>query len=128
MAGEAVLVVDDNPANLALVSFLLGKRGYEIACATGAEQALDLLRTFRPRLILMDLQMPGMDGFALTRRLKADPPTREIVIVAVTAYAMTGDEQKARDAGCDAYIPKPIDTRTLPTLVATYLSSTKGGV
>ena len=73
----------------------------------------------------MDLQLPGMDGLELTRRLKADPATRDIIVLALTAYAMKGDEEKALAAGCDGYLPKPIDTRTLPGVVARYLSDTR---
>src|SRR4051812_26470084 len=120
MAGERILVVDDNPTNMKLVSFILSARGYEGRTAADAEQALGAVETFLPRLILMDLQMPGMDGFEATRRLKADPRTRDIVVVALTAYAMKGDEEKARAAGCDGYISKPIDTRGLPGQVAEY--------
>ncbi len=122
MAGEPVLVVDDNAANLKLARMLLVGEGFEVRTAGDAEEALALLRDFRPRLILMDLQMPGMDGFALARRLKADPATREIVILALTAYAMKGDEARAREAGCDGYVSKPIDTRTLPALIASHLA------
>ena len=122
MAGERILVVDDNPANLRLLRLLLSAESYEVRTADGAEEALVMLDGFRPRLILMDLQMPGMNGFELTRRLKADAATRDIVIVALTAYAMKGDEEKAREAGCDGYVSKPIDTRTLPALVARHLT------
>ena len=121
MAGEAILIVDDNPENMILASFLLESEGYAIRSAANASDALDLLAVSRPRLILMDLQMPGMDGYELTRRLKADPSTREIIVVAVTAYAMKGDEARAREAGCDAYVPKPIDTRSLPLTIARLL-------
>ena len=82
-----------------------------------------MLQGFRPRLILMDLQMPIMDGFELTRKLKADPAHAGVVILALTAYAMKGDEERARAAGCDGYIAKPIDTRTLPSLIATHLAA-----
>lgn len=128
MESEHILIVDDNQANMKLVSFLLNKRGYEVRSAAGAHEALELLENFRPQLILMDLQMPGVDGFELTRRLKADPSKQGIVIVAVTAYAMLGDEQRALAAGCDGYVTKPIDTRLLPGLVASYLAkaSTNG--
>jgi two-component system, cell cycle response regulator DivK len=126
MAGEPILVVDDNPANLRLLRLLLSAGSYEVRTAEGAEDALSVLAGFRPRLILMDLQMPGMDGFELTRLLKADPRTRDIVIVALTAYAMKGDEEKAREAGCDGYVSKPIDTRTLPDLVARHLAAGMG--
>ena len=123
MAGERILVVDDNPANLRLLRLLLAAESYEVRTADGAEEALAALGDFHPRLILMDLQMPGMDGFELTRRLKGGDETRDIVIVALTAYAMKGDEEKARAAGCDGYVTKPIDTRTLPDLVARHLAS-----
>ena len=124
MSGERILIVDDNAANMKLVSFLFKKRGYDVRTAGDAEEALALLDDFGPRLILMDLQMPGVDGFELTRRLKADPATQDIVIVAVTAYAMKGDERKALAAGCDSYVTKPIDTRLLPGLIASYLAKT----
>lgn len=123
MAGERLLVVDDNPANLRLLRLLLAAEAYEVRTANGAEEALAVLEDFRPRLILMDLQMPGMNGFDLTRQLKAGEATRDIVIVALTAYAMKGDEEKAREAGCDGYVSKPIDTRTLPALIAAHLTS-----
>lgn len=121
MAGEQILIVDDNPTNMKLASFLLVKRGYEVKCAEGAERALEVLKTFHPALILMDMQMPLIDGFELTRRLKSDPATRDITIVAVTAYAMKGDEERVRAAGCDGYLAKPIDVMKLPEVVATYL-------
>ncbi len=118
MAAEPVLIVDDNVANLKLAKVLLVKEGYEVRTAGDAEEALKVMEGFKPRLILMDLQLPGMDGLTLTRKLKAEPATRDIVIVALTAYAMKGDEEKARAAGCDGYITKPIDTQSFPGLVA----------
>jgi CheY-like chemotaxis protein len=118
---NSILVVDDNPANAALVSFLLKKKGYEVRTAADAIEALAMVRDFAPRLIMMDIQLPGMDGLELTKRLKADPATRQTIIIALTAYAMKGDEERARQAGCDGYVSKPIDTRTLPGLVAEYL-------
>jgi CheY-like chemotaxis protein len=121
MAGESILVVDDNPVNLKLVRVLLVREGYNVRGALDAEEALELLKDFNPDLILMDIQLPGIDGLELTRRLKADPATQRITIVALTAYAMKGDHQKVLEAGCDGYIPKPIDTRTLPQLIANYL-------
>jgi len=121
MAGEPLLIVDDNPVNLKLVRVLLQMEGYDVRTAEDAEEALRVLATFRPRLILMDLQLPGMDGLELTRRLKADPATRDMIVVAVTAYAMKGDDEKARAAGCDGYVTKPIDTQALPRLVEAYL-------
>lgn len=126
MPGEPILVVDDNPANAALITFLLSANGYEVRRAADAHEAVAILEGFRPLLIMMDLQLPGMDGLELTRRLKADDRTREIIIVALTAYAMKGDEQRARAAGCDGYITKPIDTRTLPGVVSEYIRTSHG--
>lgn len=123
MANESILVVDDNPTNLKLVAFLLGTNGFSVRVAGNAEEALAALHERVPRLILMDLQLPGMDGLTLTRKLKADPRTSAAFIVAFTAYAMKGDEQKAIDAGCEAYITKPIDTRSLPAKLREYLAS-----
>jgi CheY-like chemotaxis protein len=114
-------VVDDNVTNLKLIEYLLQAKGYDVLTAVDAESALEAVRSKRPSLVLMDLQLPGMDGLELTRRLKSDPSTREILIVAVTAYAMKGDEQRALDAGCDGYIAKPIDTRALPQMVESHL-------
>lgn len=114
----SVLVVDDHPANTKLVSFVLESRGFEVHAAETSEQALVLLERMKPDIILMDIQLPGKDGLTLTRELRTDPRFAEIPIVAVTAYAMSSDEQMARDAGCDAYMSKPIDTRALGALVA----------
>lgn len=125
MAGEPILIVDDNPMNLKLVRVLLAGEGYDVKTATNAEEALEVLKTFPPRLILMDIQLPEMDGLELTRRLKANGETRGIVILALTAYAMKGDEEKALNAGCDGYIAKPIDTRKLPSQVAGFLRGGK---
>ncbi len=123
MAGEPVLIVDDNAANLKLAKVVLAKEGYEIRTAGDAEEALKVLQEFKPRLILMDLQLPGMDGLTLTRQLKAEPGTRDILIVALTAYAMKGDDEKAQAAGCDGYITKPIDTQAFPAQIAGYLKA-----
>jgi CheY-like chemotaxis protein len=125
VTGDQILIVDDNPANLKLARVTLAIEGYDVRVAADAEEALSLLAVFHPRLILMDLQLPGMDGLALTRRLKSDDATRGIIIVALTAYAMRGDEEKAMEAGCDGYITKPIDTRTLPRVVAKHLSQNR---
>jgi CheY-like chemotaxis protein len=121
MALEPILIVDDNATNLKLARVVLVGEGYEVTTANDAEEALEVLRTFSPRLILMDIQLPGIDGLELTRRLKSDPKTAHIAIVALTAYAMKGDEEKALASGCDGYITKPIDPDTLPTIVATHL-------
>ncbi|HKQ60067.1 MAG TPA: response regulator [Candidatus Polarisedimenticolaceae bacterium] len=121
MAAEPILIVDDNPVNLKLARVLLTAEGYAVTIAQDADEALAALERFRPRVILMDVQLPGMDGLELTRRLKADPATREIVILAMTAYAMKGDDEKALAAGCDGYLSKPIDTRNLAQLIESYL-------
>lgn len=127
MAGEPLLIVDDNATNLKLLRVLLEGAGYEVRVALDADEALEMLRAFRPRLILMDIQLPGMDGLSLTRMLKANPSMRDIIIVGLTAYAMKGDEERIRAAGCDGYIAKPLDTRTLPANVAAYLNGTGHG-
>lgn len=121
MGQEMILVVDDNPLNMKLIRVLLTGEGYQVKTAADASEALAVLAEFHPRLILMDIQLPGIDGLELTRRLKADPSTRDITIVGLTAYAMKGDEERIRAAGCDGYIPKPIDTRTLPGFIKSYL-------
>jgi CheY-like chemotaxis protein len=118
MAGEAILIVDDHPHNLKLARVVLAAAGYDVRTAVDAEHALLVLESLTPRLILMDLQLPGMDGLTLTKMLKADPARRRIRIVAVTASAMKGDEEKALAAGCDGYLTKPIDVETLPGFVA----------
>ena len=117
-----ILVVDDNPTNLKLVSDVLEFEGYDILKAVDAEEAQVVLAATLPDLILMDIALPGMDGLTLTRKLKAEEGTRGIRIVALTAFAMKGDDQKALDAGCDGHIPKPIDTRKLPDQVAGFLA------
>ena len=122
MAGEPILVVDDNDINLRLATFLLSSNGYEVHAAADAQEALRLLERFHPRMILMDLQLPGMDGYELTRRLKADPATRDILVIALSAFAMSGDEEKALKAGCDGYFTKPIDRRALIAGIARYLA------
>jgi CheY-like chemotaxis protein len=116
-----VLIVDDNPTNLKLVTYLVRANGYEVDTAGDATTAMAAIAAHKPQLILMDLQLPGIDGLALTRDLKADPATRDIAIIAVTAYAMKGDQDKALEAGCDDYVTKPIDTRGLPALIAKYI-------
>jgi len=126
MANETILIVDDNPVNLKLTKVLLVKEGYDVHTAVDAEEALKMLESLKPRLILMDIQLPGMDGLTLTRQLKAAPETKDIVILALTAYAMKGDEEKAKAAGCDGYVTKPIDTQAFPALVAGCLTGKKG--
>ena len=119
-----ILVVDDNPTNLKLFSDLLQFEGHEILKAVDAEAAQVVIADTLPELILMDIALPGMDGLTLTHKLKADERTRHIRIVALTAFAMKGDDQKALDAGCDGYITKPIDTRTFPSQVMEFMANT----
>ncbi|TMA60221.1 MAG: response regulator [Deltaproteobacteria bacterium] len=121
MADKSILIVDDNPVNSKLIRVLLAGEGYEVHTAGDAEAALRVLAGLNPDLILMDVQLPGIDGLELTRRLKADPATRGIKILGLTAYAMKGDKEKILAAGCDGYIAKPIDTRTLPKVIGHYL-------
>lgn len=122
MAGEPILIVDDTPVNLKLTRILLVNEGYKVITAASAEEALELLRSYHPTLILADVQLPGMDGLELTRRVKQAESTRDILVVALTAFAGKGDEQKALDAGCDGYITKPIDTRALGSRIREILN------
>lgn len=126
MASERILVIDDNPQNLKLVRIVLTKAGYQVATAGDGEEAWRMMESLAPQLILMDLQLPGLDGLTLTRRLKEHPTYRDIIVIALTAYAMTGDDQKAFAAGCEGYISKPIDIETLPRDVAGYLARSAG--
>lgn len=122
-APARILVVDDNPSNTKLMTFVLGARGWDVRSAADATEAMEMVASFHPELIVMDIQLPIVDGLELTRRLKADPATRDIIVVAATAYAMKGDEQRAIDAGCDGYVTKPINTRTLPEAIAQFLAN-----
>ena len=116
-----VLVVDDNPTNLKLVAFVVSANGYEVASAIDAPSALAALRAHKPAVVLVDIQLPGIDGLELTRMIRRDPALADIAIIAVTAYAMKGDREKALEAGCDDYVTKPIDTRALPGIIAKYV-------
>ena len=122
---QSILVVDDNPSNLKLFTYLLALPGYTVTTAGSAEQALDVLGHLLPDLIIMDLQLPDVDGLTLTRQLKADPRMRSVPIVAVTASAMKGDEEKALAAGVDGYMSKPVEKRAFRAMVASYLE--RGG-
>lgn len=122
MPAERILVIDDNPQNLKLARVLLVCEGYEVETAADPAEAMASLRSATPDLILMDVQLPGIDGLELTRRLRADPRTTSIVILAVTSYAMKGDEEKALAAGCDGYVAKPIDVGELPRMIAEHLA------
>src|SRR5690349_21421318 len=121
MPSERILVVDDTPVNLKLTRILLSHLGYDVRTASSGEEALAMLDSFGPRLILADLQMPEMDGFEMTRRIKGDPRYRDILVVALTALALKGDEERALEAGCDGYITKPIDTKALGDRIRSYM-------
>jgi CheY-like chemotaxis protein len=121
MAGERILLVEDNPMNRRVVQFILKSEGYIVHEAKDGLEALELVKVHLPDLILMDLQLPGMDGFTTTRIIKEDATTKDIPVVALTAYAMRGDAERAVEAGCDGYITKPIDADEFPKLVASYL-------
>jgi CheY-like chemotaxis protein len=118
---RSILVVDDNPSNLKLFKYLLALPGYEVTTAGNAAQALEVLGQLVPHLIIMDLQLPDVDGLTLTRQLKADPRMKDVLIVAVTASAMKGDEERARAAGVDGYMSKPVEKRAFRAMVASYL-------
>ncbi len=116
-----VLIVDDNEMFIEMATFVFTAAGYEVRAAPGASQALLLIPDFLPELILMDVQMPVMDGIELTRQLKSDPATTHIVIVAFTAYALKGDALKLKAAGFNGYIAKPVDVTTLAAEVRFWL-------
>lgn len=121
MAGEPVLVVDDTPANQKLLKILLAGEQYDVRVAGNAQDALAVLQTFRPQMILMDILLPGVDGLELTRQLRADPRTRDIRILGLTACAMPGDAERVLAAGCDGYLTKPIDVHTFLATIAGHL-------
>jgi CheY-like chemotaxis protein len=122
MAAKRILLIEDNVLNRRLAQFLLKSQGYEVWEATNAPEAFAVLRERQPDLILMDIQLPGMDGLTATRQLKADPLTRAIPVLAVTSYAMRGDETKAIEAGCSGYVTKPIDKQFFLETVARVLA------
>jgi CheY-like chemotaxis protein len=119
--GQMVLVVDDNALNRELLRLVLEHEGYVVREAKSAEDALTFIAETPPDLVLMDCNLPGMDGLTATRHLKAAPATNEIPVVAVTAYAMPGDRERAMDAGCEGYVSKPVDFSRLIDLVCTLL-------
>ncbi len=121
MAGKKILIIDDNPMNMELASDLLEVNGFQVLQADDASTGIDLARNEKPDLILMDIQLPGIDGLQATRILKEDMATRDIPIAALTAHAMKGDEENILKAGCVGYISKPMDTREFPRKVEGFL-------
>ena len=121
MSAPRVLVVDDHAATVELTRFILAAAAFVVESTTDANHAMLLIEAFEPDLILMDIQMPGINGLDLTRQLKAQPAMQHIVVVAFTAFAMKGDEAKLRAAGCDGYIAKPFDVASFADTVRAYL-------
>ena len=119
---KRILVVEDQPDNRQIIRDMLAETGYEISEAENGEEALAVIAKNRPDLILMDIQLPVMDGYTATRRIKADPALRSIPISAVTSYALCGEDKKAREAGCDDYVPKPYSPRQLLEKIQQYLN------
>lgn len=125
MKGE-ILVIEDNDQNLYLVTFILEKHGYQVHTARDGPEGLARAATLSPDLILLDIQLPGMDGYAVARHLRENPDLASVPIVAVTSYAMSGDREKALEAGCTGYIEKPINPDTFMQQVEHHLNETTG--
>jgi CheY-like chemotaxis protein len=123
-----VLVVEDNPDNLLIYSTILRHSGFTVFEARDGQEGLETARREHPGLILMDVSIPVVDGLEVTRRLKADPETRDIPIVALTAHALVTDEQRALDAGCDGYIAKPAEPRAVVATVKGYLGDARAAL
>jgi two-component system cell cycle response regulator DivK len=119
---KRILVIEDQEDNRRIVRDLLTSVGYDLIEAVTGEQGVTLAETQRPDLILMDIQLPGLDGYEATRRIKANPALRHIPIIVVTSYALSGDEAKAREAGCDGYVAKPFSPRVLLAKIREHLS------
>ena len=119
---EKILIVEDNPQNMRLIEMTLRASNYTLLKATDGEEALDIAMVERPDLIIMDIRLPKMSGFEVTRKLREFPTFSHIPIIGLTAYAMKGDREKVLESGCDAYLSKPINTRELPGMIAEMLS------
>ena len=115
---EKILIVEDNLRNMRLIEMTLKAKGYTLLKATDGGEAFDMVLRERPDLIVMDIKLPKISGLEVTKKLRATPAFSNIPTIAVTAYAMTGDKEKIIEAGCDAYLPKPINTRELPKVIA----------
>jgi len=125
MAAERILIVEDNPISMELVYDLLEVSGYQVDKATDGFEALKLAKENPYDLILMDIQLPGLDGLTATRMIKENPTTKDTIVIAITAHAMQGDQEKVLRAGCDGYIPKPIDTKEFVGAVARFLNQSR---
>jgi two-component system, cell cycle response regulator DivK len=118
-----ILVIEDNPTNMKLMRFLLEKAGHVVVPCVTAQEGLDYLEQNRPDLVLMDIQLPDIDGLTATRRIRERPTLANLPVIAVTAFAMKGDEERAREAGCNAYVTKPIRYQMLLDLVSAHLGT-----
>lgn len=118
---EKILIVEDNPLNMRLMEMTLEAKNYTLLKATDGEEALDMATREQPDLIIMDIQLPKLNGLEVTRKLRDTLACSHILIIALTAYAMQGDKERAIEAGCDVYLTKPIDTRQLPVMIAEML-------
>lgn len=127
MLKEPILLADGNPLNLKLTRLVLEIEGYQVQIARSADEVFDVLQHFNPRLILLDLGLPGMNGLDVARKIKGDPVTSDIRILMVTSDEESNLPQKIMEAGCEGHLPKPIDTQKLPDIVAGYLSRGKTG-
>jgi CheY-like chemotaxis protein len=125
--GDKILVVEDNPQNMRLIEMTLRAGGYTLLKATSGLEALDAAAKNHPDLIVMDIQLPGISGLEVTRQLRQMPEFRDVPIIAVTAYAMKGDMESFTEAGCNAYVSKPINTRELPKIIAEMLGKNNKG-
>ena len=125
MKDKTILVIEDNELNMKLVRSLIKMSSHVMIEAGDAETGIKLAREKKPDLILMDIQLPGMDGLSATKILKADQSFKDTVIIALTSHAMEGDDKKVREAGCDGYITKPIDTRNFVQTVTDYLNGSE---
>ena len=125
-AAKRILVVEDNELNMKLLNDVLEAHGYVVMSTGRGAEAVDWARQYLPDLILMDLQLPDLSGLDATRQLKADPETRDIPVIAVTAFAMAGDEKRALDHGCDAYVAKPIILKDFLNLIAGFIGVAEG--
>jgi len=122
---EKILIVEDNPLHTKLIEMTLRTKNYILLRANDGEEALDMAIRERPDLIIMDLNLPGMTGFEVTKKLRENPAFSHTPIIAITAYAMKRDREMVIESGCDAYLSKPIDTRELPGVIAELLSGRK---
>lgn len=115
---KKILIVEDNPLNMRLLEMVLRAKNYTLLKATDGEEALDIAMRERPDLIIMDMQLPKMNGLEVTRKLREAPTFNHTPIIAITAYVMKGDKERVIESGCDAYLSKPINTRQLPEMIA----------